>query len=191
MQALLFDTICGEAYMKIVVAALLLIFAQKDIFKDAKAQLDARHYDEAEAGFRQLLAAEDSSSKGYEGLALVEIARKNYDKALENAKKAVELNAGSAGAHYALGMTLGYLQNFGSAALSLEKAVSFDPANAYYHYQLGLVQYRLKRYDQTIAHCERFIELTPDAPEAPQVKLLLRTAAQLLLQGDSARVPIL
>src|SRR4026207_2296467 len=113
MHARLFDTICGEALMKIVVAALLLIFAQKDIFKDAKAQLDARHYDEAEAGFRQLLAAEDSSSKGYEGLARVEVGRKNYEKALENARKAVEFNGESAGAHYALGLTLGYLQNFG------------------------------------------------------------------------------
>ena len=73
--------------MKTVLATLLLIFAQKDIYKEGKAQLAAKHYDEAEAEFRQLLAAKESSSKAYEGLALVEIARKNYNKALENASK--------------------------------------------------------------------------------------------------------
>src|SRR5437773_4198120 len=140
--------------MAIALSALLLLFQQKDIYQEGKAQLDAKHYAEAEAQFRQLLAGPESSSKGYEGLALVEIARKNYDKALENAKKSVELNGESAGAHYALGLTQAYRQEFGPAATSLEKAVSLDSENAQTHYQLGLVQFRLKRYDQTIAHCE-------------------------------------
>ncbi len=170
--------------MKVVLSVLLLIFAQEDIYKEGKAQLDAKHYDEAEAKFRQLLAAEESSSKAYEGLALVEIARKSYDKALQNAKKAVELNGESASAHYAMGLAHAYRQDFRNAAPSLEKAVSLDPANAYAHYQLGLVQYRLKRYEQTIIHFERFLELMPEAPEAPQVKSILRTVTQLLLDGE-------
>ena len=170
--------------MKIVLSILLLIFAQEDIYKEGKAQLDAKHYDEAEAKFRQLLAAEESSSKGYEGLALVEIARKSYGEALQNAKKAVELNGESAGAHYALGLAHAYRQDFTNAASSLETAVSLDRDNASAHYQLGLVQFRLKRYDQTLAHCEKFLELTPDAPEAPQVKSLLRTATRLLLHDE-------
>jgi tetratricopeptide (TPR) repeat protein len=175
--------------LKIVLSVLLLIFAQENIYKEGKAQLDAKHYDEAEAKFRELLAAKESSSKGYEGLALVEIARKSYDKALENAKKAVALNGESAGAHYALGLAHAYRLDFTNAAPSLEKAVSLDTENAYAHYQLGLVQYRLKRYDQTIAHCERFLELTPDAAEAPQVKSLLRTATQLLIHGENLAQP--
>src|SRR5262245_11558377 len=80
--------ICAKANMKIMLSALLFILVQKDIYKEGKAQLYANHYDEAEADL-QLLGTEESSSKGYEGLALVEIARKNYDKALENANKAV------------------------------------------------------------------------------------------------------
>ena len=161
-----------------------MIFPQEDIYKEGKAQLDAKHYDEAEAAFRQLLAAEESSSKGYEGLALVEIARKSYDKALQNANKAVELNGESAGAHYALGLAYAYREDFRNAVPSLEKAESLDPENAYTHYHLGLVQYRLKRYDQTIIHCERFIELMPGAPEAPQVKAMLRMAIRLLLDDE-------
>src|SRR5689334_3174212 len=131
--------------MKIILWALLLILAQNDFYKEGRAQLDAGHYDQAEAEFRQLLDAEASSSKAYEGLALVDIARKNYDKALENANKAVAFNGESAGAHYALGVAYAYRQDFGNAAKSLEKAVSLDPQNARTHYQLGVVQYRLKR----------------------------------------------
>ena len=179
-----FDTILGNTIMNIVLSALLLIFAQTDFYKEGKAQLDAKHYDEAEAMFQKLLAADASSSQGHEGLALVELARKNYDKALENAKKAVELNPERAGAHYALGLVRAYRQDFESAAPSLEKSLSLDPGNVYAHYQLALVQFRLKRYDETIEHCERFIELTPNAPEAPQVKTLLRTAIRALIDGD-------
>jgi tetratricopeptide (TPR) repeat protein len=175
--------------MRIVLCALLLMLAQKDNYKEGKAQLDATHYAEAEAAFRQLLTAQESSSKGYEGLALVEIARKNYDRALENAKKAVELNNESAGAHYALGVSYAYREEFANATPSLERALSLDPENASIHYQLGLVHYRLKRYDEAITHFERFVELTPNAPEAQQVKALLRSAARLLL--DRPAGPIL
>jgi tetratricopeptide (TPR) repeat protein len=162
--------------MKILLAVLLLVPVQDDLYREGKAQLEAKHYAEAEAAFSQMLEADaPTSSKGYEGLALVEIARKSYDKALANAKKAVELNDESAGAHYALGLAHAYRQDFRNAAPSLEKALSLDPDNAYAHYQLGLVQYRLKRYDQTIIHFEKFLELMPEAPEAPQVKSILRT----------------
>jgi tetratricopeptide (TPR) repeat protein len=162
--------------VKILLSLLLLLFAQDDAYKEGKAQLEAKNYDAAEASFRQILEADAATaSKGYEGMALVKVARKNYDGALEDAKKAVELNAENGNAHYALGLALAYKQDFKSAAPSLEKALAINPNNAYGHYQLGMVQYRLKRYDQTIAHFEKFLEMMPDAPEAPQVKSILKT----------------
>ena len=162
--------------MKILLSLLLLLFAQDDIYKEGKAQLESKNYDAAEASFRQLLdAGGPTASKGYEGLALVEIGRKAYDKALENAKKAVELNGDNAEAHYSLGLAYAYRQDFKNAAPSLEKAIELNPDNAYAHYQLGLVQYRLKRYDQTINHFEKFLQMMPDAPEAGQVKSILKT----------------
>ena len=162
--------------MKILLITLLLSFTQNDFYKEGQTQLEAKHYDAAEAAFRQLLKADASrSSSAYEGLARVEIARKNYGQALADAKKAVELNGENADAHYALGLAYAYRQDFKNSAASLEKALSLNPDNAYAHYQLGLIQYRLKRYDQTIIHFEKFLELKPDAPEAPQVKSILRT----------------
>jgi outer membrane protein assembly factor BamD (BamD/ComL family) len=50
------------------------------------------------------------------------------------------------------------------------------------------LQYRLKRYDQAITHFERFIELTPNAPEAAEVKSLLRMSARLLLDRPAGSI---
>lgn len=162
--------------MKIALSVLLFVFAQGDPYTEGKAHLDAKNYDAAEASFRQILESEPPiASKGYEGLALVLIGRKGYEGALENAKKAVELDAENAGAHYALGLAYAYRQDFKNAVPSLEKAITLNPDNAYGHYQLALVQYRLKRYDQTIIHFEKFLQMMPDAPEAPQVKSILKT----------------
>lgn len=162
--------------MKILLSVLLILFMQDDAYREGKAQLDAKNYDEAEASFRQIIEAEaPTASKGYEGLALVDIGRKNYDQALEDARKAVELDGENAGAHYVLGLVYAYRQDFKNAAPSLEKAIALNGENAYAHYQLGLVQYRLKRYDQTVIHFEKFLQMMPDAPEAPQVKSILKT----------------
>src|SRR5262245_1043861 len=162
--------------MRILLLTLVLLFAQDDAYKQGKAQLEAKNYDAAEESFRQLTEADGpTASQGYEGLALVDIGRKNYDQALEDAKKAIELNAENADAHYALGLAYSWRQDFKNAGPSFEKTVALNPDHAYGHYQLGLVQYKLKRYDQTIIHFEKFIELAPNAPEANQVKAILKT----------------
>src|SRR5262245_36720260 len=154
----------------------LLLFGQDDVYKQGKTQLEEKQYDAADHTFRQLIDGEaPSASNGYAGLAQVEIGRKSYDKALDYAKKAVELNGDSADAQYALGLAYAYKQDFKNAATYLEKAVSLNPDNAYGHYQLGLMQYRLKKYDQTIIHFEKFLEMMPNAPEAAQIKSILKT----------------
>jgi len=162
--------------MKILLVTLFLLFAQDDAYKQGKAQLQAKNYDAAEEAFRQLVDADGpSASQGYEGLALVDIGRKNYDQALEDAMKAIELNGENPDAHYALGLVYALRKDFKNASPSLEKTIALNPEHAYGHYQLGLVQYQLKKYDQTIIHFEKFIELAPNAPEAPQVKSILKT----------------
>ena len=162
--------------MKQLLSVLLLLFVQDDVYQQGKAQLEAKNYDAAEASFRQLLEMEPpTASKGYEGMALVDIGRKNYDKAVEDGKKSVELNGDSAEAHYALALAYGFKQDFKNAAASLERVLELNPDNAYAHYQLGGAQYRLKRYNQTIIHYEKFLQMMPNAPEAPQIRAILKT----------------
>jgi superkiller protein 3 len=165
-----------EGVVKQLLSVLLLLFVQDDVYQQGKAQLEAKNYDAAEASFRQLLEMEPpTASKGYEGMALVDIGRKNYDKAVEDAKKSVELNGDSAEAHYSLALAYGFKQDFKNAVASLERVLELNPDNAYAHYQLGSAQYRLKRYDQTIIHYEKFLKMMPNAPEAPQIRSILKT----------------
>jgi tetratricopeptide (TPR) repeat protein len=162
--------------MKTLLSIVLLLFVQEDAYKQGKAQLDQKQYDAAEESFRQLIDEDaPTASNGYAGLAEVEIGRKSYDQALEYAKKAVELNGENADAHYVLGLVYAFRQDFKGAASALERALALNPNNAYGHYQLGLVQYQLKRMDHTVIHFEKFIQMMPNAPEAPQVRSILKT----------------
>jgi len=108
-------------------------------------------------------------------MARVAIGRKDYGQALEQAAKAIELDRNNADAYQVQGAAHAFRQDFKGAVTSLERAVAIDPSNAYAHYQLGLSQYRLKRYDRTIIHFEKFLQLAPNAPEAGQVRSILRT----------------
>jgi tetratricopeptide (TPR) repeat protein len=140
-----------------------------------RAQVELKKLEEAEASFRQILDAEPENAGAYEGLARIEIARRNYPGALENANKAVELNRESSEAYYVQGIAFAYTQDFGSSVTSFEKALELDPSHAYAHYNLGLIQNRQRRYDQTIIHFEKFLQLMPNAPEAGQVRSILNT----------------
>jgi tetratricopeptide (TPR) repeat protein len=141
-----------------------------------RAQLGLQRYDEAEATFQSMLDADERSSMAYDGLAHVANARKDYAGGLEKATKAIELNEGNAEAYHAQGVAYAYMQNLPKAQESLAKAVQMNPSNPYAHYQLGLIYNRLNKFDQTVIHFTRFLQLLPNAPEAPQVKSILRTS---------------
>src|SRR6185503_12658055 len=115
------------------------------------------------------------SSQAYEGLARVALGRKQYDLGLQHAAKAIELDPMNSDAYQVQGTAHAFKQDFKSAVVSLEKAVEIDPSNGYAHYQLGMSQYRQKRLDRTIIHFEKFLQLMPNAPEAGQVRSILKT----------------
>ena len=121
------------------------------------------------------IEADANDANGYEGLGRVSIAAKNYREAVQFADRGLELDNNHAGAYYVRGMAMAYLGDFTNSASSLQKSLELNPNNGYGYYQLGMVQYRQKRYDQTIRNFQKFIELMPEAPEADQVKSILRT----------------
>jgi tetratricopeptide (TPR) repeat protein len=140
-----------------------------------RAQVELKKVDAAEATFRRILDQNGDSALGHEGMARVFNARKDYTRALQSATRAVELDSDSAGAHYALGVVYAFRKDTPKATESLEKSVALNGEDAYAHYHLGLLQYQQKRFDQTVNHFERFIEIAPNAPEAGQVRSILRT----------------
>jgi tetratricopeptide (TPR) repeat protein len=75
--------------------------------------------------------------------------------------------------YYKLAMSYSYLQNIDNAINYFKKSIEINPQNAYAHYYLGMAYYNKKQKDLAIQHLNIFLQLAPDAPEAPQVKNLL------------------
>ena len=148
---------------------------EEGLYLLGRAQVELKKTDSAETMFMSILERNSESSLGHEGMARVYNARKDYTRALESATRAVELDAESAGAHYILGVVHAFRRDLPNAIQSLEKSVALDNADAYAHYHLGLLQYQQKKFDQTVIHFEKFVELAPNAPESGQVNSILRT----------------
>jgi len=70
-------------------------------------------------------------------------------------------------------LAYGYLKKYPEAIQSLERTVELQPNNAYARYHLALAYNQTKRIDLAVLHLHRFLELAPNAPEAPQVNALL------------------
>ncbi len=78
-------------------------------------------------------------------------------------------------AHYQVGLVQAQQVDYAAAAASFEQATENDPAFAYAYYYAGLAHSRLDRTDQMAINFERFLQLAPDAPEAPRVESLMRS----------------
>ena len=134
---------------------------------------NTRNFQEA----AQVLEAATQASPGnaraltYLGLSRLELQQPG--SAEEAFRKAIESDGNYAQAHYGLGLALGYLGQRDKAIASLEKALSLDSGNAYAHYHLGLALQQSGATDRALLHLQRFLELAPEAPEAPRVRALL------------------
>jgi tetratricopeptide (TPR) repeat protein len=100
---------------------------------------------------------------------------KKYDEAQANLESAKQVNAGNPEA-YLFGGKLGVARkDFQAAVPELEKAIRLDPRNAYAHYYAGIAYSNTGRPDKMAEQFQLFLKLAPDAPEAAQVRSLLRS----------------
>lgn len=66
------------------------------------------------------------------------------------------------------------LQKKNSEAIKeLEKAIKLDEKNAYAYYYLGLAYYQAGQADKAVTALKMFLQLQPNAPEAPRAKQLV------------------
>ena len=123
--------------------------------------------------FDRLVQIAPKSPLGYLGRAEVLIKREQYDNALADIFLVEERQADIADSYYFKGLIYGYKKSIPEAVTALEKCLEIQPNYSYAHYQLGLAYYQIKRFDLTIVHLSRFLDLEPKAPEAEQVRALL------------------
>ena len=77
--------------------------------------------------------------------------------------------------YYQMGIVQARRLDYEGAAAAFEHVTTFDPAFAYAYYYGGMANSRIDRPDQMAINFERFLQLAPEAPEAPRVQSLMRS----------------
>lgn len=106
------------------------------------------------------------------GMAYVDA--KNYDAAIDDLNAVVAAQPGNLDANFLLANSYSWQAKYPDAIRYYTKVLEINPNHAYAHYWIGLAYYKTNNVKQMIDHFERFLELAPDAPEAPQVKEVLK-----------------
>ena len=138
-----------------------------------KCLVELNQQEAAMNDFNKSLNIDSNFALGYVGLAEVYTKNKDYSRAMELVDKALVLDPKKAEALYQKGVIYGYQNKVSEAITYFNSCLEVKPTHAYAHYQLGLAYYQKQRPDLAIVHFEKFLQLAPEAPEAPQVRNLL------------------
>jgi len=128
---------------------------------------------EAAQVLEQAAADSPREARAWTYLGLARVKLNQPEDAMPALAKAVELDGKSAEAHFGKGLAHAHLDELDEAIAELETAVKLNASHAYAHYYLGLAFDKKGREDRALLHLERFLDLAPKAPEAPQVRELL------------------
>ncbi len=112
--------------------------------------------------------------KAYAAKGQALIGQKKYEDALNTVQPVLEKNPEHADLLYVKGIALSLLNRYAEAIAPLKKYTEKRPKSAYGHYYLGLAYYETGKKASAVESLKRFLELAPDAPEAPQVRELLK-----------------
>ena len=77
--------------------------------------------------------------------------------------------------HYQMGIVQVRREDYAGAAATFGQVTTFAPAFANAYYYGGLANSRIDRPDQMTINFERFLQLAPEAPEAPRVQSSMRS----------------
>ncbi len=113
---------------------------------------------EAEAAYRQAVAADATNPRAHQSLATVLVRRGNPEAALEHFGVAVRLEPENARAQSDLGVLLGEFGRNDRALENLGRALKLEPELVEARLSLGNVQARLGRFDDAEATYRRVLE---------------------------------
>lgn len=131
-------------------------------------------WDEALAAAEHALHLDGNLILGYAAKAYALAGKGAFPDALQALQAAREKDPESVEVDYATGLVR-YLQRaYKDAVPALRRAVEKDPQRPYTHYYLGMSYYNLNQKATAIQYLENFLRLAPEAPEAAQVRDLLR-----------------
>jgi len=108
--------------------------------------------------------------------AMANYQQQQYGQAQRGLADALERNPNDAAAHYNLGRVLwaqGGAQNAQRALDEYAAAVQLDPNQAAPWREIGVVFYEVRDVNRAAQAFERYLQLAPDAPEAPKIRTFL------------------
>lgn len=142
-----------------------------------------KRYDEAIEAYQKAIALRPNDAAYMQNLGNVYASKGDTDKAREYYEKSASMSAptdagAAAATYYNLGVT--YINNGQTkeAAEALTKAVEVDDTYAEAHYQLGITLLGLNDMAGSVKHLKRYVELTPNGPNAETAKALIEQLGQ-------------
>ena len=135
-------------------------------FQLALAHHQAGRLAEAEAIYRQVLAAEPRHADALHLLGVLAAGEGRFDEALELIQKAILLLPVQPIFHMNLGVAYRRLGRLEEAVACLQRAAALGQEMAAVHMNLGDALYGLGRIDDSIASSQRALALRPDYAEA-------------------------
>jgi tetratricopeptide (TPR) repeat protein len=160
----------------LTVALLLLAFgALPALSHDTKgiALYKEGKYTEAAGALKAELEQAPGDEQALTYLGLARVYAGDTAGAIDPLKQALAKNDNNAQAHFGLGLVSFKLKKLDDAVVELEKAWKLNPDDAYTHFYLATAYNEKGESHLAIPHLRRFVELAPDAPEAPAVRSFL------------------
>lgn len=134
------------------------------------AWLQLRSREKARGAFEAALERDSSSAGAHLGLGLILNDEKRYPDAEAHLVEARTLDPSDWHVHYELGRALYGLERVAEAETSLQEAARGRPPFGSLYLLLGNVLVLQQKYGEGLAAMERFLELAPESPLAPQVR---------------------
>jgi len=107
------------------------------------------------------------------GIALLEA--KQFQEAQAQLNEAVKRNAAAPTPHMYLGLTLAHLNDLVEAEKELLRAIEVGGNNmGLAHYYLGGLYWKRRDYARAVEHLEKYLELTPNAPDSERVRTTIK-----------------
>jgi tetratricopeptide (TPR) repeat protein len=107
-------------------------------FEQALKDYNAKNFDKAETGFKEVLQSEPNNADAHYYLGNIYYNRKAYNESLPHFDQAAKIDYKSVEKLLALGENQRALKQFDRAIVQYQKAAGFDPNNANAYYGMGL-----------------------------------------------------
>ncbi len=163
----------------------------REALERAMAHHQAGRVDQAESGYREVLALAPGDTDALVNLGRLLRRIGRGEEALQTYRQVLSLNPGSALAQLRVGETLTALGRAQEAIAVLEAALAVDPGFAAAHNSLGVAMRDAGRLDDALAACQRAVALDPgQMPARFNVGNLLREKGFLAEAVAAYRVAI-